>query len=437
MRPASTVLSFLLVAASAFASSSGPSIRFDPPNPTSRTPVAAHVVGNFSGCNPTVSIGAAISITLSDCSVQAGAAPIDLPVDLGVLPAGVYDVVAGTPMILIALAEGRLIVQDAAPPFEVVPNAAFPGQSITGKNLIHCATGPSPIVCDPYTVKVGGNPASVVRVPDFDHIVIAAPAHDPAPVDVTIEYGSGTVLHSTAAFDYVAQDGTPAPAFFEPVLFPVTFSGPGAFGSQWTTDLHLDNASDDPVVVLLPAIFVNPACHFILSVSGLPPPHQAVRSTVNTPGGVVAYIPRQTASKLFFGLLVRDLSRRAEALGTEIAVVREKDFFDHPLELLNVPSDPRFRGTLRIDDLGIPPGIHLRIQPLSGGDALVESVVFPTGHDPASVRIDDLTAAYPQLAGKGPLRITIDPPIPGDPSLWAFASVTNNDTQEVTTISRQ
>src|ERR1700736_2381943 len=99
---------------------SGANIRFDPPNPTSRTPVMAHVLGTILiGCSTpsakATRYGSVISVTLEQSAcipqgVDIVLTGFDLPVDLGVLPSGVYEVVAsGNPLV----AEGRLAVQDA------------------------------------------------------------------------------------------------------------------------------------------------------------------------------------------------------------------------------------------------------------------------------------------------------------------------------------
>ncbi len=395
-------------------------VRFDPPNPTSRTPVTAHVIGNFSTCSPTVMRnGAIISITLENCSLQSPPPRVDVPVDLGVVPAGVYDVVVGYTGILIGLGEGTLIVQDAPAPFLVTPNAGIPGDEITisGKLL---GTG----------VTFGGVGATVVNATP-DQIVVRPPQHDPGPVDV--ESGA---LRSTAAFYYLPSDKAPDPAFYEPMLFPVAFSGPGAFGSDWTTQIYLRNENEYPLP-FLPLDVFNLGCR-LFECHSFPPAHGTTTSgAFNAPNGVVVFVPRQGAPKVHFGVLVRDLSRQAQSLGTGIPVVREKDFFDRPLELLNIPTDPRFRVALRVYDLGAPIGIHFTIQPLSSDETLVDTFVFPAGHDPSYAQISDLVAAYPQLAGKGPLRITVEAPVPGNPTLWAFVSVTNNETQQVTTISPQ
>lgn len=420
MRPAIFLFLFLIAAMATAAN-----LRFDPPNPTSRTPITAHVVGNFSGCSPKAERhGPILGITLENCRLNAPPPAVDVTADLGVVPAGVYDVVVGYQGIAIAVGLSTLVVRDAAPPFEVTPNVGIGGDEITisGKDVLICAGGPSPLVCG-GNAQFDGIAATVKGIVNGQLIVIA-PTHQAGPVDITIQKG-GDVLRATASFYYVPSDQPPDAAFYEPVLIPVAFSGPGAFGSQWRTDIALRNENDFSLLIAGETPFSRPGAHSTMTPDA------------NRPNGILAYLPRQGSSNVHFGVLVRDLSRQAEVLGTEVPVVREKDFFDRPLELLNVPADPRFRVALRVYDLGTPGGIHIRIQPLSGDEMLVDTFVFPAGRNPAYAQISDFLAAYPRLAGKGPLRITVDAPIPGNPTLWAFASITNNETQHVTTISPQ
>ncbi len=97
---------------------------FDPPNPTSATPAIAHVTVPPTLCPPTradvARIGStiAISLTFPHCPLSPPSiVPFDVAVSLGVLPPGVYDVVTNG-----NLDQGKLVVRDAAPPFDVEPN---------------------------------------------------------------------------------------------------------------------------------------------------------------------------------------------------------------------------------------------------------------------------------------------------------------------------
>ena len=402
----------------AAASLSAQNVRFDPPNPTTRTPVTAHVIDYVSACTATAVLnGMRLSILLHNCTLPFSGPLVDLPVDLGVLPAGVYDVGVGfaPPAILIGLGSGTLVVQDAAPPFRLTPNvAALGGTQVT---LTGPMFGPNPMVRF-------GDAVATVFSESPNSVTVIAPPHSAGVVDVTVY-----ALRAAASFYYVPNDKTPDPAFYEPVFFPIAFSGPGALGSQWTTQTHMRNENDYSVAILPTSAF-NLGC--VLECDTLAPKHSTRTTGINTPNGFFAYVPRQASPAVHFDTLIKDLSRQSEALGTEIPVVREKDFFARPLELLNIPTDSRFRIALRV--YGMSAG--LTIQPLNSDDTLVSSAVFPAGN-PAFTLISDLVGTYPQLAGKGAVRITLTPFVPGNPSLWALVSVTNNETQHVTTISPQ
>lgn len=155
------------------------------------------------------------------------------------------------------------------------------------------------------------------------------------------------------------------------------------------------------------------------------------------------WVPRQAAPNLGFGLLVRDLSRQDEAFGTEIPIVREKDFFDRRFTILNVPADTRYRVALRLyqrSDVFPTSGLTIEIRELEGDVSPLVMTEVPLSPQQAdSYRfgyIGDLLSAHPQLAGKGPLRVDVVGGSKSNP-VWAFVSVTNNVTQHVTVISPQ
>ncbi|HKS25862.1 MAG TPA: hypothetical protein VJZ76_23930 [Thermoanaerobaculia bacterium] len=421
------VLSFLV------APTLSAAISFDPPNPTSATPVVAHVAVQATFCPPTPNgvtrNGSTISITLNfpPCPILAppSLTPIDVPVSLGRLPAGVYDVVAnGTPE------HGTLVVRDAVPPFDVVPNVVTTsGGEIhlrSNVSLIACAVGPSPVVCQTFAVRIGGATAKATLAATND-IVVVVPPHAAGAVDVTLERGAET-LTATAALDYYVPDQTPDLAFFEPVVFPALLTGAGAFGSQWTTDVALrSNFNTVPGLALpiVPAFFDSVPAVASVTVTG-----------ANVPPGMVLYVARQFAPRVFFNVIARDLSKQSEAFGTEIPVVREKDLYDRPFDILQVPTDPRFRVALRVFRTDGGQTAHLRIFAFAAVQPLVDAEVSltpgPFGY--SSLNMPDLVQSIPQLAGKGPLRIEIDGET-GRRVISALVSVTNNSTQHVTVIA--
>jgi len=213
-------------------------------------------------------------------------------------------------------------------------------------------------------------------------------------------------------------------------------SGRGANGSNWTTDVALRNENDYalPVIslfdeVCFPVCDVRPAGHTTRLVTG-----------INQPNGYLLNVPRQAAPKLFFGTLARDLSRQADALGAEIPVVREKDFFDRPFTIPNVTADTRFRVALRLYRIDGGTSLEYALRPALADTPVVNEFVtlspVTSGSSLTSAFISDVVAKHPEFALKGPLRLTIYAPA-GLPSSWGFVSVTNNASQHITIISPQ
>jgi hypothetical protein len=240
---------------------------------------------------------------------------------------------------------------------------------------------------------------------------------------------------------------------YERVLVPIYLNSPipGAYGSIWTTDFTARNESTSTVEVTggrLPSSCPQPPCGYqplsTFSPAGV---------FVNPNGGLFFYVGAPGAGKVTFNLRVRDLSRQALTWGTSIPVVREAQTYTNTLQLLDVPTDSRFRVALRVYDFDLPSGrsVQLRIYdqtkdkpfPIQTENLLVNTVLqlsLPaspgTQYDaiPGSAVITDLIGAFPQLASAPLLRIVLDP-VSSDLRFWALASVTNNETQHVTTIT--
>jgi len=201
---------------------------------------------------------------------------------------------------------------------------------------------------------------------------------------------------------------------------------PGAHGSLWSTDLLIENSSDHTIFLQQDACFVcgRPPVGSVVTV----PPQSTIKNPVVAPLwslGSYLYTPQTDAVSIRFHLRVRDMSREAESFGTEIPVVSLADFATS-IRLIDVPTDPRFRVTLRIYS--------------SGNAAANITVLPPNGTTPLrtlQVPLDHGAAALDPVSGlsEPSVRIVVDNG-GGSFTLWAFASVTNNDTQDVTTITQ-
>jgi len=257
----------------------------------------------------------------------------------------------------------------------------------------------------------------------------------------------------------------PNVADYHVVLVPVFHFGAGAFGSQWTTQVSIASTSDH--VDMAMALFDDsPNCTSLDSTISSTEVRSICKGFASSSGsGVLLYVPKSLElAELSFNARARDLSRQASSAGTEISVVTESHFRNREFLLLDIPSDTRFRANLRVygatesfapGSLYIHPGgessgsleiydsrdlvaplVSTRIN-LSAPEAIAGS---PFLLHPAFVSIGDLVATFPQLANvpKYTIRITpyqtiADPP--REWSMWAFVSITNNETQEVTTVS--
>lgn len=409
-----------------------PVIEFEPPDPTSRTAVLAHVHIPAYGCGvesvTTARINSAITIALLPKAIQClVAAPADFTADLGVLPAGVYGVnvvPANSPFEPVILAGETLVVRDASPPFEVRPNTRGSGTDVirlVGQNL-----------GDAVSVHFGTTSAEIQSVSPAE-IKVKEPGFAPGTFDVTVTKQDGTTLRATAAYNVPRPNPIHADhAFYERVLLPVFWSGPGAYGAQWVTTATLYNGTEYTVTPAYTSVFA---------------PRPAAKSTVvvaagaSSPAGVVEELPRQAMANVDLGLNVHDTSRDAQDLGTEIPVVHESQLYARPFSIANVPNDPRYRITLRLYNLDSAPPFILRIF-LSGSSVpLVEKTVPLTAdaglRNGGYAEVTTLLPPFPEFIS-GPLRIEIDPQIhSGIRSAWGFVTVTNNETQHVTVISPQ
>lgn len=360
---------------------------------------------------------------------------------IGPLAPGVYTVTVkvingSTPLIA---QQQQLVVRDVRGPFTVVTPDVTPSMKTIHLHSdfgIDCPL--SQIPCIFPSVRIGDVPVSseMYGLHDF---TASVPNLPPGTYDVTVKLGSATYM-IVAAVNIIDPNLT---AFqqartLERVLVPVVFSGPGAFGSQWTTEVSVVNAD------IVPLDFYRPP--FSDAAGPLNPEQTRTITTAVTgqqPNGLWLYVPRGAAKSLQFSGLIRDLSRQSQTLGTELPIVRESDFFHQTFNLMNVPTDPKYRAALRVYGLGTNE-VPIRILAMGGSTTLVQDTLrLALGNNQtadASLTISDLVARYPQLAGAGPLRIEVirlyDTDFgPSDPGIWGFVSVTNNDTQQVTVIT--
>ncbi len=218
-------------------------LRFDPPAPDSDSFIRVTVGTMVNGCSPhgaTITrAGSAITIRYPDPSppgAGCGAmiAPWHETLPLGGLPPGTYDVVASVDSSfrgIQVIASGKLEVRDADAAFRLVPSVAPSGTPVflllpEGDSI------PTSVAFDGVAVD-----ATTTVYRSFDRLVaiVTPPPHARGIVDVVVNFNGGRSVAAAASFTYSDPAAPLDPFVFEPILFPISFEGPGAFGSQWQT----------------------------------------------------------------------------------------------------------------------------------------------------------------------------------------------------------
>jgi hypothetical protein len=278
--------------------------------------------------------------------------------------------------------------------------------------------------CVPPVITFGGVAATDVGVIDRETFRATTPPHAAGAVEVRVK---GQRDLSSFAFRYYDPAEPPLEAFFERVLIPILYDGPGRYGSQWQTDLSVRNAND---FVVQPWVVNGEQLTF--------QPGRPKRVSIEpAPEGRFLLLPREALPRLHYNLLVRDVSE-GRGWGTEVPMVRETEF-RQSIELMNLPFDQRYRVTLRLYStqpasagvlvwtmIGPGPGPHGRSVELTCGG----SPACPADR-PAHGALDLSPPAG--LAAGGSFSIRVNSPRP----VWGFATVTDNETQHVTVISAQ
>jgi hypothetical protein len=322
-------------------------------------------------------------------------------------------------------------VLQAAPQITAVTPSAGPASggttvTITGSDFQTCVICSPPI---PPVVYFGTTRALVATLENVTTIKAVTPEHVPGTVPVrVVAYNGEDTLEG--GFTFIAEAEDP----LERVLLPI-FTPPveGAYGSRFETTFSAFSTSIEPLpvpgltrfgITLCPTDEVELAPYQELTET-------AVIEQNGSPGRFI-YLPRNEADYVSMNLRVQDVSRDELNFGTEIPVVRWSDVPLGPLTLTGVPLDLRFRQALRIystlpvDVLVSVGGVQRRVSLRPGRDEFDPAYgVFTEFPQPSSVPL----ATVLTRVNVQPLDLAV--------RIWAFVTVTNNETQAITTISPQ
>lgn len=296
--------------------------------------------------------------------------------------------------------------------------------------------------CPPLQISFGGVPATKVTVVNAgyntsDGFDVVAPPHAEGPVTITIGYGAFVVETIEHRFVYTVDR--------EAVFVPVAVDGvAGTDGTLWSSELWVHNAADHDVA-LYPAYtttFLGYDAWYgdRLIVKA----NSARRVPLNSaPYGVGAFIypPSDAHDQLSYDLRLFD--RGHPGSGTSMPVLRLDAMRRGKLTMLNIPADSASaRRRLRIFAVYDSEYV-VRVYDLDSGQELSERTLtarFPTDMPSPTTEVstldDDL--AVSARSGATRLRVEVEQTYPPDSHFfWAFVSVTDNATQQVTIITPQ
>lgn len=275
---------------------------------------------------------------------------------------------------------------------------------------------PAPI-CSWY-VNFGTTPAAILDITSTD-VVVVAPPHAAGPVDVEVHAPLGGSIILKSGFLYQAPQAIDQQRFLVPVA---------AGAGTWQVDLSAYNGSSELLTVSAAQI----APFTSKDVTLVPP----AGST-----GVFVYAPKRIADSITWSLRVHDTARDADGWGVELPVVPESQF--RPSVVLSaIPSDSRFRTLLRIYGFSAAgENVQLTLRDEVTGELLVKQTVslaqgVTTQHDVAPIAPAYTQVALDPLLPKGHTRVRAElVPDGANKPIWAFVSVTNNTTQQVTSVT--
>lgn len=285
-------------------------------------------------------------------------------------------------------------------------------------------------------------------------LLITTPAHAAGPVHVTVRTGDGRSATIQNGFTYA---GSAAEAQYEKVLLPIYLDGTinGANGSRWQTDFWIRNNGPNAVTLAPWTCPANQVCPAVFPITRTLQPGETLRNlpaffrppTANV--SRMLYVTRKEAAHVSMQLRFADVSRAELNGGTEVPLIREHEALPGTTNLLNVPTDSRFRLMLRVYDLDQTEA-RFRVNVYGHGEGTagtLEHSVELTATSPesgdfrsvaayAQYNLDELRLLPRLVPLPAALRIEIQPLTPGS-RFWAFVSVTNNDTQLVTLVTPQ
>jgi IPT/TIG domain. len=287
-----------------------------------------------------------------------------------------------------------------------------------------------------YGVIFGAVPATSTTKVDEHTLIAVTPPHMPGRSSVTIfEYDIG--ISTDLTFRLYGS----TPPNYERVMLPI-FTPPvhGAFGSEFHTDLRVANPGTGRVSLY----GLKQSCGFPCpGVSDDTRPYEVDEGEEIGPEHVeptgdpaqFLWVTKTEGAELAMNLRVHDVTRDDQNFGTEIPIVRDSDWRINRLTFVGVPTDPRFRNTLRLYGGNYPYTALVRVGdrpvvrvPMSLTTHLFDVVYGVFSDFPSDAGFVSITVDF---------EVDFDSIVAPEVEMWGMITVTNNDTQAITTITPQ
>lgn len=238
-----------------------------------------------------------------------------------------------------------------------------------------------------------------------------------------------------------------------PVLVPVFYNGPGAYGSEWFTTVAVNNFSSQTIeghgLETLVRCPIPEGCERTRFIAG----DVGYVTGPQSSSGFLLYLPAAETRKVELDVRFGEVTRNQ--YGVELPVAREEDFRHEPVVLPYVRLTGygnELRTTVRIFSPDAIPGQQVRVEirlqgqrpedaPMGSRDltlALTDPPNTPEPMRPAYAELV-LQQAFPEnFNGYASVRV-VPLPLAGDavPRIWAMATSVRNDNNEVAVYSPQ
>ncbi|MEO8380404.1 MAG: hypothetical protein ABI779_12130 [Acidobacteriota bacterium] len=228
---------------------------------------------------------------------------------------------------------------------------------------------------------------------------------------------------------------------------------PGAYGSVWQVRTWLHYSGNTTTLVA-----PTPFCfYFECTVEGPVEPGWPAVPLEPMPdhheSAILVHVDSRLATAFTFNSRVRDASRQGDTAGAEVPVIREDRIRNASVYLLNVPRDDQYRAMLRVYALPDVETAEVEVRYYRQPDAedrskfsldlvllRADRIKLRLQHDPGRYQFSPAIAEIanverlPELRSERLIWIEIKPLTP-NLRIWSFISLTNNETQHVTTIT--